>query len=87
MAAKRRGAVFDWPIWTDPIAYLAALAMLAGTRAVSGAHGAAFAVDLVLALLFQLVLFGVIPGRIRHAWRRRRARSGYSPSSGGTVES
>lgn len=76
---QRKNAIlglYDRPLWSDWIAYLTLLGLIAGAMTVRGSEeAAARAIDLAFALAFQFVLFGVVPCVIRKAVRSRRSRS------------
>ena len=75
----RRNAIlglYDAPIWKDWIAWLTLLALVAGAKTVSTSeNGAAYVIDLVLALGFQFAIFGWLPSGVRRAIRKRRQHS------------
>ncbi len=79
--------LFDIPLYTDWIFYLMLFAMFVGGRSVyadytvvdiTGArhvqYGAAFYIDLAIALGIQFLLFGVLPASIRRGVRGRGGR-------------
>lgn len=59
--------IYDWPIYADWLAWLTVLAIVA----VVGIQPTLL--DLIIAVVFQFLLFGMIPGVIRRSWRRRKA--------------
>ena len=69
--------LYDSPLWRDPLAWLLAISIVAAVGPVlkqdrGSGHTAALITDLVFAVAFQWVLFGVIPARIRLYIRDRR---------------
>lgn len=62
--------LYDEPVFKDWLFYLTVLAVIAG---ISSTVGNGNAIDLALAVVFQFVLFGVVPGGIRNNIRRRRS--------------
>lgn len=66
---KRRNAlgVYDLPLWRDWLAWVTLVAVIA-------VLGQPTVIDLVIGVLFQVFLFGFIPGKIRQAVRRRQAQ-------------
>lgn len=56
---------WDLPLWSDWLAYLTVFAVIPVLAQPT-------ALDLVIAVSFQLVLFGFIPGAIRNTVRGRR---------------
>lgn len=85
---RRRGVflVFDTPFRSDWLCWLTALAVFAGARSTFADYGGGLAqglsrssqlaliVDLLIAVGFQIALFGLGIGAIRRAFRRRRGR-------------
>lgn len=89
---------YDAPLWRDWLAYVTGLAVFVGARGafedyslnltggLSSFSAVALLIDLGLAVAFQLLLFGVIPGAIRRAIRRRKTAEvsdrSFKPSAG-----
>lgn len=72
MRTKRREAilgVYDVPLWRDWLTYLTAVGIVAGFGTVGGGN----AIDVMFAVGFQFLLFGMLPGGLRKAWRAIRS--------------
>jgi hypothetical protein len=67
--------LYDRPLWKDWLTWLTALAVVAGIASeiqdYDGSNPAATAIGLVLAIGFQFVFWGILPGLLRR-WVRSR---------------
>lgn len=78
MTTREAYGLYDAPLWADWLTWLTAFGIFAGLTSVwnsyptlEGSEAAAFAIDAILAVGLQFLLFGVLPGKIRR-WRRSR---------------
>jgi hypothetical protein len=87
MRKRRWLDLYDFPLWKDWLAWVTGFAIFAAcsvtareyfadfrSEGLSAESLAALSIDLALPIVFQCLLFGVLPGSVRMLFRKRRRR-------------